>query len=680
MTQPRTAARWAWATTATTAVSQLWMLWLFAANQDALPDDVASYVNLAAVFVVLAPVFPALGAVILRKFPRHPIGWLLCAAAVVIIADTLARGYAVIGLYLRPGELPGPEYAAWLADWNWFPSIMVLLFYLPLLFPDGHLPSPRWRPVAIAGGWWIGLATIGLALVPEPLVGFPDVPKPIEVPAAMALAVLMLLTPVAIGVALAAVVVRRRRATGVEREQMRWLVYAVAVSVVGWTISMVLGVLGVGWGLVPAVLTLGPLALLPIAITIAIVQYRLYDIDLIINRTLVYGGLTGVVLAGYAVLVLVVTAATGSEVAWRGSVLVVVAVALAAYPLREWLQHSVNRLMYGDRDDPARALAMLSRRVGDALTPETLLPAVAEAVRQALRVPYVAVALAGHDGPTAESGAPRGEPYVIDLVHQGQPVGRLQVGTRPGGEFSAADLRLLDDIAPQVAVAAHAVLLTADLQQSRERLVLAREEERRRLRRDLHDGVGSELAGLALVAGNASTALPDDPTQAQRWVQMLEEGIRATVGDIRRIVDDLRPPALDELGLADALQERADVLVPGTRVFADGVADAALPAAVEVAAYRIAAEALTNTARHADARRVSVQLGIQEQPHALVAEISDDGRGIDGTARPGVGLASMHDRAAELGGSCQVSERPDGGTTVRAVLPIADQHQEAASG
>ncbi len=680
MTRSRTAARWAWAIAAATAVSQLWILWLFASNTDALPDDVASYVNLAAVFVVQAPVFPALGAVILGKFPRHPIGWLLCATALVIIADTLARGYAVMGLYLRPGELPGPEYAAWLSDWNWFPSIMVLLFYLPLLFPDGHLPSPRWRLVAIAGGVWIGLATIGLALVPEPLVGFPDVAKPIEVPAAFALAVLMLLTPVAIGVSLAAVVVRRRRATGVQREQMRWLVYALAVSVVGWAISMALGVLGVEWGLVPAVLTLGPLALVPIAITVAIVQYRLYDIDIIINRTLVYGGLTGIVLAAYAALVLAVTAATGSEVAWRGSVLVVVAVALLAYPLREWLQGSVNRLMYGDRDDPARALARLSRRIGDALTPETLLQAVAEAVRQALRVPYVAIALAGQHEPAATSGTRRGDAYPIDLVHQGQQVGRLLIGERPGGEFSAADRRLLADIAPQVAVAAHAVLLTADLQRSRERLVLAREEERRRLRRDLHDGVGSELAGLALVAGNASTALPDDPAQAQRWVQMLEEGIRDSVGDIRRIVDDLRPPALDELGLADALQQRADVLVPGTRVHADGVADATLPAAVEVAAYRIATEALANTARHADADRVTVRLGIQQQPRALVAEVSDDGRGIDATAPRGVGLASMRERAAELGGSCQVSTGPSGGTAVRAVLPIPHQSQEAAGG
>jgi signal transduction histidine kinase len=490
----------------------------------------------------------------------------------------------------------------------------------------------------------------------------------------------MLLTPVAIGVALAAVVVRRRRASGVQREQMRWLVYAVVVVAVGWTISIVLGVLGVEWGLVPAVLTLGPLALLPIAITIAIVQYRLYDIDLIINRTLVYGGLTGIVLAAYAALVLVVTAATGSEVAWRGSVLVVVAVALLAYPLREWLQGSVNRLMYGDRDDPARALALLSRRVGDALTPDTLLPAVAEAVRQALRVPHVAITLTGQDAPAASSGDQRGEEYPVDLIHQGQHVGRLAVGVRPGGDFVAADLRLLQDIAPQVAVAAHAVLLTADLQTSRERLVLAREEERRRLRRDLHDGVGSELAGLALVAGNARNALPDDPAQAQRWVVLLEEGIRATVGDIRRIVDDLRPPALDELGLADALQERADVLVPGARVYADGLADAALPAAVEVAAYRIATEALTNAARHAAAHRVTVQLGIQERPYALVAAISDDGRGIDASARPGVGLASMRDRAAELGGSCQVSAGPTGGTTVRAVLPIANHSQEAAGG
>jgi signal transduction histidine kinase len=360
-------------------------------------------------------------------------------------------------------------------------------------------------------------------------------------------------------------------------------------------------------------------------------------------------------------------------VEWRWSVLVVAAVAIVAYPLREWLQRRVNRFMYGDRDDPARALSQLSRRISDAVTPQGLLPSTVEAVAQALRVPYVAVTLAGGAGPAASSGARRGEPYAVDLVHQGELVGTLEVGQRSDTEpLSAADVRLIEDVARQVAVAAHAVRLADDLQQSRERLVLAREEERRRLRRDLHDGVGSALAGLALHAGNARKALPDDPDQAQAWVVPLEEGIRAAVADVRRIVDDLRPPALDELGLGGALRQRAEATYPGTRVL-DRINGTPLPAAVEVAAYRIATEALANVARHTHAERVSVDLAVAGQPAALQLQVSDDGPGLPDEVRAGVGQRSMRERAAEVGGRCEITRDPGGGTRVQATLPLASQ-------
>jgi len=672
MSRRRTAERWAWAITAATAASQVWILWLVAGNRVRLPEPVVDFVPIYAVSVVLVPVFPALAAVILRRFPRHPIGWIMCAPACTAIVDAVARAYAIAGLYLYPGRLPAPEYGAWLADWNWFPGLMPLMFFVPLLFPDGTLPGPRWRPVAIAGAWWIGLATLGLALAPEPLVDFPEVAKPVQVQAAYALAALMLLTPLAIGTSFAAVVVRRRRARGDEREQMRWLIWALGIAVAGWTTLMILGALGIGeWGVVAAVLTLGPVALLPVAIMIAIVKYRLFDIDTLINRTLVYGGLTATVLAFYAAVVLTVAGATGSSLEWRWSVIVVAAVAIVAYPLREWLQRGVNRLMYGDRDDPARALSRLSHRITDAVSPASLLPAVVETVGQALRLSYVAVQLDGDTGlPVAAYGTSCGEPHRVELAHQGERVGTLLIGQRSKTEqLSAADLRLLDDVAHQVAVAAHAVRLEADLQHSRERLVLAREEERRRLRRDLHDGVGSALAGLALHAGNARKSLPGSPEEALRWVVPLEEGIRAVVADIRRIVDDLRPPALDELGLASALRERADAVYPGT-VVVDHVNGTPLPAALEVAAYRIATEALANVARHTHASHVRVNVSVDDQPPALRVEVIDDGPGLPTDMRLGVGLRSMRERADEVRGMCEIGTVHDGGTMVRAVLPI----------
>ncbi len=668
------AAEWtAWSIAAATLASQVVLVWVIAANRESIPAQVTDFLPQFAALVVVSPVFPALAAVILRRFPRHPIGWILLAATGSILLDGFARVYAIVGLYLDPGRLPGPEWAAWFADWNWVPGVMLLLVFVPLLFPDGRLPSPRWRPVAIGLVVWLSVTTVGYALSPEPLVDF-DVTKPVQVPAAYPLAWGMLLIPVAVGIALAAVVVRRRRATGDEREQMRWLVWALAVAVPLWTLSMVLGLLGErGWGLVQAVLLLGPVFLIPVAITIAIVKYRLYDIDTLINRTLVYGALTATVLAVYAVVVLAVSGATGSTVEWRWSVLVVAAVAIVAYPVREWLQRRVNRFMYGDRDDPARALSQLSRRISDAVTPQGLLPSIVEAVAQALRVPYVAVTLSGGTEPAASSGTRRGEPYAVDLVHQGELVGILEVGQRSDTEpLSPPDVRLIEDVARQVAVAAHAVRLADDLQRSRERLVLAREEERRRLRRDLHDGIGSALAGLALHAGNARKALPDHPDEAQRWVVPLEEGIRAAVADVRRIVDDLRPPALDELGLGGALRQRAEATYPGARVL-DRINGTPLPAAVEVAAYRIATEALANVARHTQAEHVTVDLAVAHQPAALHLQVSDDGPGLPDEVRARVGLRSMRERAAEVGGRCDISSDPHGGTQVRATLPLPPQ-------
>ncbi len=505
----------AWGIAAATLTSQVGLLALLLRYPDELPDHVTGNLAAHGGSVVVATAFPVVGAVILARHPRHLIGWIMCATGGTVIVDAIARGYAVCGLYLRPGRLPWAEYAAWVASWSWFPSAMVPLFFVPLLFPHGRVPSRRWRPVALGGVIWIAVTTTGFALLPGSLGDFPDLTSPVSVSWAVVLAVPVLLTPVAIGTAFAAVLVRRRRAVDDEREQLRWLLYAVGVALVGWTLSFFPG----EWNLLAAVLTLGPLTLLPVAIGIAIVRYRLYDIDVIINRTVVYGGLTCAVLGVYGLVVLAASYATPTSLRWQWSVLVVAAVAIIAYPVREWLQRGVNRLMYGDRDNPGVAMSRLARRVADTLAPTALLPAIAETIGQAMRLPYVAVELAhasdgGHidDGgarPMAAYGTPRGEPHRVALVHQGERVGTLVLSKRSATEqFTPADLRVLDDMARQVAVAAHAVRLADDLQRSRERLVLAREEERRRLRRDLHDGLGSALAGLALHAGNARRACP----------------------------------------------------------------------------------------------------------------------------------------------------------------------------
>jgi signal transduction histidine kinase len=262
------------------------------------------------------------------------------------------------------------------------------------------------------------------------------------------------------------------------------------------------------------------------------------------------------------------------------------------------------------------------------------------------------------------------ETVSFPLIRQGVTVGSLTVAPRaPGESFSPADRRLLASLAQRAGAAVETVQLTADLQRSRERLVLAREEERRRLRRDLHDGLGPQLAALALKLDAARNLLAGNPQQAGQLLDDVRAQTQAAIGDVRRLVYDLRPPALDQLGLVGALQQQAaQSTTPDLAVRVVAPPDlAALPAAVEVAAYRIVAEALANVVRHTQARRCTVWLCLDD---ALYVAVDDDGTGLPADLRAGVGFLSMRERAAELGGACRIERRPEGGTRVIARLPV----------
>jgi signal transduction histidine kinase len=343
-------------------------------------------------------------------------------------------------------------------------------------------------------------------------------------------------------------------------------------------------------------------------------------------------------------------------------------------PLRSRLQRGVNRLMYGERDDPYAVTSRLGRRLEATLAPEAVLPTVVETIAQALKLPYAAILLKDDNGyrtPVAY-GSPSADQEALPLVYQREEIGRLVFSPRaPGEGFSDADRGLLEDLARQAEVAVHAVMLTADLQSSRERLVATREEERRRLRRDLHDGLGSQLAGLNVQAGTLRRLIPTDPDAAEEVVVELRDELRSAIADIRRLVYDLRPPALDDLGLVEALRrlaERYGSEDEQLSVFVEAPEDLPdLPAAVEVAVYRIVQEALTNVARHAQAHSCVVRLAVNEE---VGLEIVDNGVGIPAQRGAGVGLSSMQERASELGGSCIVQSVPKGGTQVLVRLPL----------
>jgi two-component system, NarL family, sensor kinase len=629
-----------------------------------LPGEAGSLVSLALGF-------PIVGALIARRHPRHPIAWVFLVAGMGAALALFAYGYAQYTLVTRPGALPGGTAVAWLSAWVWVLGLTPMVTFGLLLFPDGRLPSARWRPLAWLAAAAVALPALANALMPGPLVNHPVARNPLGIPHAQAI----LRSAAQLGLAcfvvaalgsVASVLVRYRRSRGEQRQQLKWLAYAVVVLLVA-------NVLPWPGPLVTAIVLSATALLVPIAVGIAILRHRLYDIDLVINRSLVYGALSACVVGVYVAVVGLFGSLIGERMRLAASLVATGLVAVGFAPLRQRLQRTVNRLLYGQRDDPYAVVAALGHRLEATVAPEAVLPSVVEALAGALKLPYVAIELAGEDRPAASHGHLRGQPVRFPLVYQGEVVGQLTVGPRaPGEALAAADLQLLEDLAGQVGVAVHAVRLTADLQRSRQRLVSAREEERRRLRRDLHDGLGSALAGLALQVGTARAVLGSDPTGADAQLARLECGIQALLVDIRRLVYALRPPALDELGLVGALRQQAATFATAPDAPLQVQVDAAdelppLPAAVEVAAYRIATEAITNVSRHAHARTCTIRLVLDGN---LQLEVRDDGAGLPTGYKTGIGLASMRERAAELGGSCTIQPGPAGGTRVLARFPL----------
>ncbi len=632
-----------------------------------------------------AVTYALIGALVASRQPRNPIGWIFSAEGVFAGLTSLSSSnYS--GLCLWSGAaLPCIAIAHWLSLWIWIPTTILPLTFLLLLCPDGRLPSARWRPIAWSAGLGLALYIVSTALHPRPPTNPNPRHNPFGIPGiagALDLLGYIALPLVMIGSfgALASLVVRFRRSRGTEREQLKWLAYGSGIAILGLSMMSAWSATrprdqGAFELLISGIWV--TLAVIVIAAGIAILRHRLYDIDLIINRTLVYGALSAGVVGLYILLV----GALGALFQSSGSLLVsLIATGLVAVlfqPLRERLQRAINRLLYGERDDPYTVLSHLSQQLKTTLVPTAVLPNIAQAVAQTLKLPYVALALKyGNRLEIAGAyGLPSGEPMRLPLVYQAETVGQLLVAPRASGEsFTPAEQRLLEDIALQAGVAAHAVRLTADLQRSRERLVTAREEERRRLRRDLHDGLGPQLASLTLTLAAARELLRHDVDAAERLLQELAIHTQAAIADVRRVVYDLRPPALDDLGLILALREQAaHYPQAGLQITIDTPEQLPpLPAAVEVAAYRIVQEALTNVLRHAYAQNCAVRLTLGD---ALDMQIRDDGVGLPEGSRSGVGLMSMRERTAELGGTCQIESIPGGGTCIHARLPL---HQEGA--
>jgi signal transduction histidine kinase len=632
------------------------------------------------VALLLAPqslAFAWMGAVLLARRPGHPMGPLLCLIGLTDALCQLPFAYARYTVVHAPGSLPFGTAALWATTWVFAPATSLIGLVLPLVFPEGRLLSPRWRPALWAALAFIPLSVAGYAFIPQSMGSlFRNLPDPYTFPRYDILFEIMQGLAVACGLAAAiaaaaSVTLRWRRADRTRRQQLKWFLAVLPVMAA----SIIATVVAPG----PVSLAVGLLAgtLLPLAIGVAVLRYKLYEIDILLNRAVLYGLLTAGVAAVYLAVVTLASLLFGVQ--GRGLAVQVVATALAAaalFPLRDRVQRRVNRLFYGDRGAPYEALARLGRRVEVASDTETALNSVVKTIADSLRLPYAALELRLGDGwsPAAAYGEAPSQVVAFPLTSQRETVGRLLVGTRSRGEqLGPDDERLLADLARQAGPATHAVALRRALDASRAGLVTAQEEERRRLRRDLHDGLGPTLAGLTLGLDTARARSAGQP-ELQELLGKLKAETQRAVTDVRRIVYGLRPPALDEFGLVGSLREEVGRLqyeAPALTVTLDAPGDglADLPAAVEVACYRIVTEALTNVTRHAHASRCSVRIRLG---HDLDVDVRDDGTGLPEGWRAGVGIASMRERVTELGGELVIEPSLPHGTRINARLPAGE--------
>jgi signal transduction histidine kinase len=672
---------------------------------------------------VIAVVYPAVGLLIAVRRSGNRIGWLMITIGLSFALSCVSHAYTERGPLTGPHAPVAGQWVDWLGTWVWVPGWVFLFTLLLLLFPDGHPPSPRWRPAI-----WLTLAAVGAEILgtwldpnpnSEPTYHNPDL---VATQATRSLAGVFEVAGLALGVAagvvcLAALIMRFRRSRGEQRQQMKWFAYAGVATLVllpGNTVLATTPVLQV-MGYVDVIL-------LPVAIGIAILKYRLYDIDVVISKTVVYAVLAAFITAVYVLLVVVIgsLAGLGGRPNLALSILATALVAVAFQPVRARAQRLANRLVYGQRATPYQALAQLSERMAGTYATESLLPTMATIVAGATGAsradvwlrdggelhavaswpagagPRPAIALAGGAWPPAAAGADQ----LVEVRHDGELLGALSVTKKRGDAITPTEDRLIGNLATQAGLVLRNAGLTeqlmarlADLRASRERLVTAQDRERRRLERDLRDGAQRELAGLAGKLGQAADALDRDEAQAKALLTDVTAEIARALAGLRELARGIYPPLLADMGVAAALDAQARKAPIDVSVEADGIGR--YPQEIEAAVYFCALEALRSAAGQADAARASVRLFARDGQ--LRFEVAGDGgppgtgsggpganggppgghgraprtdRGWDaGGGGPGADLQAMADRIDALGGEIRIDPAPGRGTRISGSVP-----------
>jgi signal transduction histidine kinase len=622
-----------------------------------------------------APGFLVSGWWLVRRRPALVLGWLFLFAGVSVAIAGLAAAYA--GAAAVEGWV-GVDWGVWVFSWLWQPHA-ALISIAVLAFPDGRFEG-LWR----RGLAWLVVAVLGLSMVwsviaPGAIVTTPNKPdgalpgvvNPVGIDglSSMADAISASLLGLGFLVGLSPLVVTAvgwRRSSGARRRQFRWVTLIQLAGLVTPAAVFALP------GTVGPVVAVGSTLMMQVLFVVAILQWNAFEVDVVVRRSVLAASFLVVGLGSYALVASVVSTLVGVDGPIPSTLGAAVAIAVFG-PASVWIQRSVNRLLYGRRDDPYRVVAELGRHLATAADPADGLRAIVAALTEQLRIPYAAITDAS-GAALASSGTPRTDdvPHAVELVHHGQRVGVLSVGHRRGdGALTTGEKQLLETLGRQVGAAVAASLLVESLLGAREHLVVARQDERRRIQRDLHDGLGPQLTAVTLKLDAARNHLATDGVEtADELVGSAREALQDTVADVRRLVYSLGEPAVASLGLAAAVRDQVNQLTRSSGVSLGIEIDdlPPLPAATEEALYRIITEAVTNVVRHADATNCVVRVICNGE--GLRAEVIDDGYGIADDAVPGVGSRSMQTRAAELGGTLHVGNCPTGGTMVRLHLPL----------
>lgn len=631
--------------------------------------------------VVAFALYPVVGVLILRNRPGNRIGWVSLGAGVFWLAQLFAHDYAVFGSDAMPGSLPGAMFVAWLSLWIGVPGMAMAFVFLPLLFPDGRLPT-RWHRIV---AWFTVFSSTFMMLTwgtgPS---GSLEVPNPTGVEFVQrlrlnewgwGLLVLSILGTVA------AVVIRYRRARGTEKRQMQWLAYAAAL--VGLTLVTI--TIGSDWEPASAVAeVLFPFAIasIPVAAFVAIFKHDLYDLGAVVSKTITFGILAALITAVYALLVVGVGSIVGGESDVVLAVAATALVAVAFQPVRLWVQKLARRFVYGERADPYDVLAELAHRMSQAPSQDTVLEDMARLVADGTGARRTDLWLVvGNQLRRVSSWPTTQSPPALRLDGDSLPelpdtshtieirkpdllLGALALTLPPGQDLTPTEKRLVADLAAQAGLVFDNLRLVEELKASRQRIVTAQATERRRLERDMHDGVQQGLLTLALTLRTEAATLEDrGEGEASQRLNAAAEEAREVLHEVRHIARGIHPAIVTEGGLAAALESLADRTPVPTRVRTSGLDDLSLP--VEVTVYYVAAEGLANATKHASASKIDVSAVGTDG--TVTVEIADDGVG--GADPSGHGLTGLSDRVAALGGTLNVESPPNDGTSLRAEIP-----------